>query len=106
VVLLEIAAANVFVAVVSLLPAYPLDGGRLLRALLWKRWGDVDRATRIAAWMGQIVGWSLVAVGIGVVLGSPSHLVLVGVWIAFAGWFVASAGAQAYEGVLSQRPLS
>lgn len=106
VVLLEIAAASLLIAVINLLPAYPLDGGRLLRALLWKTTGRVDRATRIAAWCGQIVGWSLVIVGIATVLGGRGVAVGIGMWTAFVGWFVASAAAQGYEGVIAQRASS
>jgi Zn-dependent protease len=104
VVLLEVALANVFIAAVNLLPAYPLDGGRLLRAALWKLTGDVDRATRLSAWAGQLVGWTLVIVGIAVTLGTGhGPLVGLGMWTAFVGWFVASAAAQGYEGVIAQR---
>ncbi|MBX3263579.1 MAG: hypothetical protein KIS78_27280 [Labilithrix sp.] len=104
VVLLEIAAASFVVAAVNLLPAYPLDGGRILRAALWKATSDVDRATRLAAWSGQIVGWSLVLVGLGAALLSGRGPGLaVGAWTAFVGWFIASAAAQGYEGVIAQR---
>lgn len=105
--LLEIAAANVVVAVVNLLPAFPLDGGRILRAAIWSATGDVDRATRLAALSGQVVGWVLVVVGIALTLGSSrGPFVGVGMWIAFVGWFVASAAAQGYEGVITQRPTN
>ena len=57
VVLLEVAAANLAIAVLNLVPAFPLDGGRLLRALLWRTSHDVERATRISAWAGQVVGF-------------------------------------------------
>lgn len=94
VVLLEIAAANLAILVVHLLPAFPLDGGRLLRALLWKTTHDVDRATRISAWAGQVLGFTAVLVGIAVgLIGNP----LIGLFTAFLGWFIASAAAQGYE---------
>lgn len=95
-VLAEIAAANILIAVVNLLPAYPLDGGRLLRAAVWRASGDVDRATRYAAWSGQVVGWALVLGGIAMAL---SHLESAGLLTAVVGWFVASASAQGYERV-------
>ncbi|MBX3200360.1 MAG: hypothetical protein KF894_19645 [Labilithrix sp.] len=104
VVLLEVAAASAVVAVVNLLPAYPLDGGRILRAVLWKATSDVDRATRFAAWSGQVVGWSLALVGIATAISSTRGLGLgIGAWTAFVGWFIASAAAQGYEGVIAQR---
>ena len=58
---------------------------------------------KINAWMGQILGWALVVVGIGVVLGGTGPIVGVGMWTAFVGWFVASAAAQGYERVIAQR---
>lgn len=103
IVLGELALANVAIALLSLLPAFPLDGGRLLRAVLWKATGDLDRATRLAAWSGQIVGWSLVLLGIGATLVATGLFVLLGVWTCFAGWFIASAAAQGYEGVVAER---
>ena len=104
VVLLEIAAANLIVAAVNLLPAYPLDGGRVLRAAIWRATNDVDRATRLAAWGGQAVGWALVLAGIGLShLSGRGPALGVGIWTAFVGWFVASAAALGYEGVIAQR---
>jgi len=104
VVLLEVAAANLVVAAVNLLPAYPLDGGRVLRAAVWSATGDVDRATRLSAWCGQAIGWTLVLVGIGLSLLSGRGPGLgIGLWTALVGWFVASAAAQGYEGVIAQR---
>jgi len=104
VVLLEVAAANLVVAVVNLLPAYPLDGGRILRAALWAVTGDVERATRVSAWAGQAVGWTLVLVGIALsLLTGRGPGVALGMWTALVGWFVASAAAQGYEGVIAQR---
>lgn len=100
VVLAEIAAANLLVALVNLLPAYPLDGGRLLRAALWRASGDVDRATKYSAWTGQVVGFSLVIAGVALTLAGPRGA---GMICAFVGWFVASASAQGYERVSRQR---
>lgn len=103
IVLLQVAAASFFVAAVNLLPAYPLDGGRILRASLWKATRDVDRATRLAAFVGRITGWALVLAGILVVLGTQGPIVGAGMWLAFVGWFVASAAAQGHETVIAQR---
>jgi Zn-dependent protease len=99
VVLAEIAAANLVIAIVNLLPAYPLDGGRLLRAALWRATGNVDRATKYSAWTGQIVGWTLVIGGVAIALAhrhSLDQLGTFGVLCAAIGWFIASASAQGY----------
>ena len=52
----------------SLLPGMPLDGGRVVRALAWARTGDRDRAGRVAARVGRVLGW--VTVGVGVAIGA------------------------------------
>jgi len=103
IVLLQVAAASFLVATVNLLPAYPLDGGRILRAILWKATRDVDRATRLAAFAGRITGWVLVFAGILVALGTQGPVVGAGMWLAFVGWFVASAAAQGHASVIAQR---
>lgn len=101
-----LAIANAGIAVTSLLPAYPLDGGRLLRAAIWQATGDVERATRWAAWVGQLVGWLLVVLGFAVGFGEGGEAVVAGMWAAFVGWFVASAAAQSYRELQSQDALA
>lgn len=101
-----LAIANFAIAAVNFLPAYPLDGGRLVRAAIWQLTGDVERATRWAAWMGQVIGWLLVVVGVGLAFADRSAGVAAGMWIAFVGWFIASAAAQGYEGMRVQDALA
>ena len=55
---------NLFIAVSNLLPGYPLDGGRVLRAFLWKRYGRLDEATRVASLGGQLIAGTLVVFGV------------------------------------------
>jgi Zn-dependent protease len=59
-----IAYWNLFIAVSNLLPGYPLDGGRVLRAFLWKKYGRLDEATRIASLGGQLIAGALVVFGV------------------------------------------
>lgn len=106
VVLVWLAVANVAIAALNLLPAYPLDGGRLVRALLWHATGDVERATRWSAWAGQVVGWCLVIGGLALAFASKGPGIAAAMWIAFIGWFIASASAQGYEGLRIQDALS
>ncbi|MCF3146617.1 site-2 protease family protein [Streptomyces platensis] len=76
--------ANLFLGVFNLLPAVPLDGGRVVQAVLWWRTGDRERADLAASRGGQIMGLLLVAAGwISVLRGAPG-----GLWIVFIGLFI------------------
>jgi Zn-dependent protease len=82
---------NAFVLVVNLLPALPLDGGRMLRALVWWRTGDRDRATRAAARLGRAFALLLAGFGIYIiVMGS-----LLGLWLVAIAWFISGAARAA-----------
>ncbi|GAA3726223.1 site-2 protease family protein [Salinactinospora qingdaonensis] len=80
-----LAAINVVVAVFNVIPAAPLDGGRLLRALLWWRTGDRVRAAVGATTAGRFLGWFLVLLGLYVFLRGAT---LSGIWIALIGSFL------------------
>ncbi|MFO0702635.1 MAG: hypothetical protein U0514_02030 [Candidatus Andersenbacteria bacterium] len=77
----------------NLIPGYPLDGGRLLRAILW-RWLGLERATRIAAGVGVVVGGLLVAYGVFQFFYLGSFFGLV--WFGAIGYFLASAAREAW----------
>jgi Zn-dependent protease len=89
---------NAAILVFNLLPAFPLDGGRVTRALLWARSGDLRRATAAAASVGRALGYGMVALG---VLGTLAGAVG-GIWLAVVGFFVIVA-AKAEEGGLQVR---
>jgi Zn-dependent protease/CBS domain-containing protein len=84
---------NLFLLAFNLLPAFPLDGGRVLRALLWMRRRDFVSATRTAAAIGRGFGQLMIAGGLLMVIFVAAFG---GVWLAFIGWFVLSA-AEAEE---------
>jgi len=82
---------NLALAVFNLVPGYPLDGGRVLRALLWWKTADAARATRLAAVTGQAVGGLFITLGIvQFFLGANFG----GLWIAFIGWFLLQAAGE------------
>ncbi|MCQ4041362.1 site-2 protease family protein [Streptantibioticus rubrisoli] len=90
--------ANALLAGFNLLPAAPLDGGRIVQAVLWGRTGDRERAERAAGRSGQVVGTLLVALGvISFLYGSTG-----GLWLALIGFFLSgTAGAEAQRAGLS-----
>lgn len=92
---------NAAILVFNLLPAFPLDGGRIARAIAWKVTGDRDRATTFAARLGQ--GFALIFIAIGVVL-MLSGAFIGGVWLALIGWMLgSSARATAVRSELNRR---
>jgi Zn-dependent protease/CBS domain-containing protein len=78
----------------NLLPGFPLDGGRILRAVVWGATGSMRRATQVASYVGQGIGFLLILFGITQALGGAP---LNGVWIAVMGWFLSSAAAAARQ---------
>lgn len=85
-----LASANLTLVVFNLIPAYPLDGGRVLRAAIWGSTGSVRRATRIAASFGMVIGYVFIVVGIFLAFRVP----ITGVWLVAIGWFLRSAAEQ------------
>jgi Zn-dependent protease/CBS domain-containing protein len=86
---------NLVLLAFNLLPAFPLDGGRVLRAALWQRTGDERQATRTAAGFGRGFGQMLI---VGGLLLAITGAVISGLWFVFIGWFlVAAAEAEAAE---------
>lgn len=84
---------NLALLIFNLIPALPLDGGRMLRAALWQKSGDLRRATILAAGAGRVLATALIAVGFAMAIFLDTTS---GVWLAFIGWFVLqAAGAEA-----------
>ncbi len=79
---------NLLLAAFNLLPGFPLDGGRLFRALAWKYTGDLTKATRWATTGGRWLGYGLIGLGL---LEAFTGGVLGGLWLVFIGWFLRSA---------------
>ncbi len=83
-----LAVTNLLLTLFNLIPGLPLDGGRLLRSLLWEKTGKVGRATYWAALIGQIAAYLFILVGIWQIFGGS---VLLGIWLGFIGWFMLQA---------------
>jgi Zn-dependent protease/CBS domain-containing protein len=85
-----LAYINLALAVFNLIPGYPLDGGRVLRAILWSVTGNLYKATAIAASVGRAFGFLLLFWGILRIFGGDLSG---GIWIAFIGWFLDNAAS-------------
>jgi Zn-dependent protease/CBS domain-containing protein len=85
-----LALINLVLGIFNLIPGFPLDGGRVLRAIIWRFTGNYQRSTGIAAGVGRFCGFLLIFVGLWQILGGNF---LNGLWIAFIGWFLESAAA-------------
>jgi len=83
-----LAGSNAILLLFNLVPAFPLDGGRLLRAWLWQRGHDRYSATSRAAWLGRICAFLMIGVGL---LELVAQGALSGLWLIFLGWFLMSA---------------
>jgi Zn-dependent protease len=87
-----LASVNILVLVFNLIPGFPLDGGRIARAIAWWRSGDRNRATRLAARLGRGVGWLMVGAGLLLLVAGYWFT---GIWLAFIGYFLAQAARSA-----------
>jgi Zn-dependent protease/CBS domain-containing protein len=95
---------NMILAVFNLFPGFPLDGGRLLRAILWRITGSLRRATRAATTAGRALGWGIIGLGLYALL--VGQALIGGLWFIFIGWFLSHAARMSYQHVLLQEVLS
>jgi Zn-dependent protease/predicted transcriptional regulator len=86
---------NLALAVFNLIPGFPLDGGRVLRSILWWRTGDLRRSTRSASNVGRVVGYLFIAAGVFLIVWGGNWLS--GLWIAAIGWFLQNAAQGSYR---------
>jgi Zn-dependent protease len=87
---------NLTLAAFNMIPGFPLDGGRILRSILWLAWRDSLRATRMAATVGKVIALLFIAFGIFRFFGGAGFG---GLWIAFIGWFLLQAATASASSV-------
>jgi Zn-dependent protease/predicted transcriptional regulator len=87
---------NIVLAIFNMIPGFPLDGGRVLRAIVWWITGNANRATTIAARVGQVIAFVMIIYGL---LQFFQGAGFNGLWIAFIGWFLLSASRESYAQV-------
>ena len=97
-----LSSINLLLAVFNLLPAFPLDGGRVFRSILWKWKGNLRWATKIASNVGSGFGLTLIIVGIYFIF---SGSIVGGIWWALIGLFLRSASRMSYQSVLVRNAL-
>jgi len=99
-------SVNVMVGLFNLIPGFPLDGGRVVRSILWAVTDNLRRATRWASWLGQGIAWMMIIAGITMVFGARIPVLGTGLgnglWLSFIGWFLHTASVQSYRQVVIQ----
>ena len=104
-----IAWGNLLLAVFNLFPGYPLDGGRVLRALLWHRSGSIKEATRMAGICGILIGGTLILFGVYIIIAPswrPSQPYFMGGWSILVGLFLLDTAAKVVKGSQNTRLLT
>ncbi len=105
-----LARLNLLLGVFNLLPGFPMDGGRVLRAAIWRITGNYRKATRIASAVGQAMGWLIAGGGAGIVIaylfiGSGPLNVVDGIWLIFLGWYLSSIASSSYRQVAMREAM-
>jgi Zn-dependent protease/CBS domain-containing protein len=107
--LMWLGPVNIAVGVFNLVPGFPLDGGRILRAAIWAGVHDLHVATRIASIVGMAIGWLLVLLGVAMAFGAYVPFLgrglIAGLWLAFIGWFLSAAASQTWRRQLAHEML-
>jgi Zn-dependent protease len=95
-------SVNIMLAVFNMVPGFPLDGGRVFRAVVWWLTGDPVRATRLASNAGRGVGWLIIAYGFWNIFALRN---LGGLWLVLIGWFLTHIARASYTQMITERSL-
>jgi Zn-dependent protease/CBS domain-containing protein len=95
---------NLLLAAFNMIPGFPLDGGQVLRSILWKISGSMRTATHLASGLGQVIAWAFIVAGIAMAFGIQIPILgtglINGIWLEFIGWFLNNAAVQSYRQVV------
>ena len=97
-----LALVNLITAIFNFIPAYPMDGGRMLRALLWRRNGDIVRSTEIATDVGRVFATIIMALGIFSMFFID---LLSGIWTLIIGWFISTSSTASLQQTMAEEGL-
>jgi Zn-dependent protease/predicted transcriptional regulator len=107
--LLWLGPINILIGLFNLIPGFPLDGGKILRSILWAISDNFRRATRWATAIGQGFGWVMILAGMAMISGATIPVLgtgfINGLWFAFIGWFLINAASQSYQQVVIEDML-
>ncbi len=99
-----LAGANFLLAFFNMIPGFPLDGGRILRAILWDRWNDLTRATKTVSQIGN--AFALFLILLGVILLFFTQSILGGLWVVFIGLIMKQSAVGSYQAAVLKEALS
>jgi len=107
--LLWLGQVNILVGLFNMVPAFPLDGGRVFRSLLWGATKDLPRATKWAVKLSHLIAWSFMIAGVAMIFGARVPFFgsgfIGGIWIAMIGWFLRGAAVSSSRQLVVSDPL-
>ncbi len=96
--------SNVLLGIFNLIPGFPLDGGRILRAILWDRWDDITRATKVVSQIGN--GFALFLIILGALQFFFTQNLISGLWFIFIGLFMKQSAFGSYQAIMVKQALA
>ncbi len=99
-----LAFSNLLLAILNMIPGFPLDGGSILRAILWDRWNDLTRATKTVSQIGNAVALFLILLGVALLFFT--QFMIVGLWVAFIGLIMKQSAVGSYQAAVLKETLS